>query len=168
MLASATCKSLGDWYREKFDIQGPLGGQLALLHEPLGVHADVLFNINDHFTQKEHSTTRYAVLETDCTKPLHTYVFDQYVDRTKWTGLKDGTDAIEGLTDVPIEGMEGLDHLFPNAAALGLTIKDKIELPLGEIITWPSHHLHSGQSFASAGGSWKFHITIITPTTAIK
>ena len=177
MLLATKCAPLEEWYRNKFDIASkfPLGGQLALFYEPLGVHADVLFYITDHFSTKVHTTTRYAVLKTNCTDMLHTYIFDQYVDRTKWRGLEHFKEVsnidetiITGLINTPIKGHEGLDHLSEISESLGLTVKEKIPLPTGKIISWPSHYLHSGQSFVSAGGSWKFHITILTPTNAIK
>ena len=164
MLLAVNCVPLEEWYRNKFDIVGPLGGQLAFLKEPLGVHVDVLQNIPDHFSRKLHTTTRYAVLKTDCTDTLHTYIFDQYADRTKWKTLATANETVSGLTDTPIEGHEGLDHLIPIAAALGLTVKEKIPLPIGKVVSWESHYLHSGQSFVSAGGSWKFQITMLTPT----
>ena len=168
MLLAVNCVPLGEWYRNKFDIDGPLGGQLAFLKEPLGVHVDVLHNVPDHFSQKLHTTTRYAVLKTDCTDTLHTYIFDQYADRTKWSGFKTVNETVTGLTDTPIEGHEGLDHLIDKASSLGLTVKEKIPLPIGKVVSWESHYLHSGQSFVSAGGSWKFQITILTPTREIK
>ena len=167
MLLAVKCAPLEEWYRWKFDINGPLGGQLAFLKHPLGVHADVLHNIPNHFSQKQHATTRYAVLKTDCIDTLHTYIFDQYVDRTEWSGFETVNETVTGLTDTPIKGYEGLDHLIDERSSLGLTVKEKIPLPIGKVISWESHYLHSGQSFVSAGGSWKFHITVITPTRGI-
>jgi len=169
MIRWQDCMPLEIWYRKRFGVRGPFGGQLAMLKQPLGVHADVLWDVPNHIPLKEDCTTRYSVIETDCKDMLHTYVFDQYVDRDKWTGLKDGTDAIIGLTDEPIGNKQrwGLDHLYPNANALGLTLKTLIPLPLGRVVGWDSHHLHSGQSFMSCGGSWKLHLTLITTTASL-
>lgn len=167
------CVPLERWYRKTFDLgRASFGGQLGIIKQPLGVHADILWDVPNHVTRSEHCTTSYSVLETDCIDTLHTYIFDQYVDRDKWTGLKDGIESIHGLVETKV--LHGypheagrLAHLYPNAKALGLTIKEKLPLPIGKIVSWPSHHLHSGQDFKSAGGSWKLHLTLITQTSLI-
>jgi len=159
---------LEDWVRGKFGIKGAIGGQIARLTKPLSVHADVLFDVQNHFTRSMPSTTRYVVLDTDATAPMYTVLFKQYVNRDEWTGLKDGIHAIQGLTATPL--MEGyphekrtFSHLLKKSRVIGLTIDRKIGLGIGDVVQWPSHYLHCGCSFAVCKATYKLHLTVLAP-----
>lgn len=162
-------KELEHFVRSRFDIKGPVGGQLALLNAPLSIHADVLFDLPiRHFTQDEPSTTHYVVADTDAKGKMYTVLFEEIVDREKWTGFKDGTDAIidYDLTRPTIRQQffdHQIEHYQTKIRDLHLSFKRTLPLEIGEIVQWRSDRLHSGCSFAECGATYKLHLTVLTP-----
>jgi hypothetical protein len=166
LITTTRHSALEKFVRDKFEIDTELGGQLAYLTRPLSVHADVLFDIPDHFTTKQVCSTQYVVIDTDATKPMHTFVFDQTVIPDKWTGLKDGTDAVENMAETTAKDLfeeDQIDHLLSGSLKVGLSLYETIPLDIGKSVKWPSHHLHCGESFTSSGATYKLHLTVLAP-----
>ena len=170
MITTVLCPPLEEYVRDKFNQKtGPVGGQLAYLNEALSIHADVLFDLPiTHFTQEYPSKTRYVVVDTDATNRMYTMLFEEHVDVTKWTGLKDGTAAIIDYdTNKPTIREQffdyQIDHFGSNIRDLHIGFDREVPLTIGEGIEWRSNRLHSGCSFTQCGATYKLHLTVLTP-----
>ena len=159
---------LEQFVRDKFEITGPVGGQLARIDRALSVHADVLFDLKiQHFTQQVPSRTQYVVIDTDAKEPMYTILFEELVNRETWTGFKDGTGAIIDYDETKPTVREQffdyqIDHFLPKVRDLHIGFKTTLPLEIGEVVKWRSDRLHAGCSFSECDATYKLHLTVLT------
>ena len=170
-------KELYSYVQEVFKTNSELSGQIGFITKPLGLHADVLWDISNdhwqHWSTKQAGRTRYVVLDTDAKEMMHTTVFEQTVDPATWRGTEPGIDSRTISTD-KIHGTElanqtSIHHMHrsfyshhPEILDLSLSVDEIHKVNIGKIIEWRTNQLHTGQSFKSCGATYKLHLTVLT------